>query len=582
MTCNKFKLTTVAALVLAATNANAALYKVVEVATPSSIVGASETFGVAIQPAAVTGTESCFTTGTIGGVACDSFKLAGETRNSLEAISYREEVPFAMDAVFQYLQEFDDFKNYCNRELRYSTCESWAKTRWEDTWFKERNNLSYVNAKAFIEGGAILDTRNTVINSLYVNDASEVKPLGIKSEGSIRNNAIFTTSPNGPAGSSETRAWKAIKASNGTVYNVGSVSTSETITETSTPDPVFSSKAAIWDGTNTKQIDWTRGGTARQGDYYAQGSMRSIAESDTKFYGVGYNTVDGSGDLQDMNASVFISKSLDLADSANTWTTKSIEGAKVNSNSSNDYKYSNSVATDINKNLFVIGNSKRNGRVPENGSAGSKMFVVTDASVATPTATYLTGGIFFAGSSGEARAVNNFNEIVGQVDAETTREVDGSERRHRGFIYPYDVASSKDERRKNIFNEKAWWLDDLTNDGNVSGENNKFRIIDASGINDAGVISATAIKCMIDTNGDGRGNDERAYDTTSHNSYCAGAASNAVEEVVAVKLIPIEGKGKSDIQARSTDTAKVDRKGGSLGWFALTVLGLLGFRRKFK
>ncbi|MEZ8044224.1 DUF3466 family protein [Vibrio sp. 10N.237.312.C02] len=581
MTCNKFKLTTVAALVLAATNANAALYKVVEVATPSSIVGASETFGVAIQPAAVTGTESCFTAGTIGGVACDSFKLAGETRNSLEAISYREEVPFAMDAVFQYLQEFDDFKNYCKRELRYSTCESWAKTRWEDTWFKERNNLSYVNAKAFIEGGAILDTRNTVINSLYVNDASEVKPLGIKSEGSIRNNAIFTTSPNGPAGSSETRAWKAIKASNGIVYNVGSVSTSETITETSTPDPVFSSKAAIWDGTNTKQIDWTRGGTARQGDYYAQGSMRSIAESDTKFYGVGYNTVDGSGDLQDMNASVFISKSLDLADSANTWTTKSIEGAKVNSNSSNDYKYSNSVATDINKNLFVIGNSKRNGRVPENGSAGSKMFVVTDASVATPTATYLTGGIFFAGSSGEARAVNNFNEIVGQVDAETTREVDGSERRHRGFIYPYQ-ATGTDPSRIDLFQNKAWFLDDLTNDGNVSGENNKFRIIDASGINDAGVISATAIKCMIDTNGDGRGNDERAYDTTSHNSYCAGAASNAVEEVVAVKLIPIEGKGKSDIQARSTDTAKVDRKGGSLGWFALTVLGLLGFRRKFK
>ncbi|SBS61670.1 DUF3466 family protein [Vibrio atlanticus] len=581
MTCNKFKLTTVAALVLAATNANAALYKVVEVATPSSIVGASETFGVAIQPAAVAGTESCFTNATIGGVACDSFKLAGETRNSLEAISYREEVPFAMDAVFQYLQEFDDFKNYCNRELRYSTCESWAKTRWEDTWFKERNNLSYVNAKAFIEGGAILDTRNTVINSLYVNDASEVKPLGIKSEGSIRNNAIFTTSPNGPAGSSETRAWKAIKASNGTVYNVGSVSTSETITETSTPDPVFSSKAAIWDGTNTKQIDWTRGGTARQGDYYAQGSMRSIAESDTKFYGVGYNTVDGSGDLQDMNASVFISKSLDLADSTNTWTTKSIEGAKVNSNSSNDYKYSNSVATDINKNLFVIGNSKRNGRVPESGSAGSKMFVVTDASAATPTATYLTGGIFFAGSSGEAKAVNNFNEIVGQVDAETTREVDGSERRHRGFIYPYQ-ATGTDPSRIDLFQNKAWFLDDLTNDGNVAGENNKFRIIDASGINDAGVISATAIKCMIDTNGDGRGNDERAYDTTSHNSYCAGAASNAVEEVVAVKLIPIEGKGKSDIQARSTDTAKVDRKGGSLGWFALTVLGLLGFRRKFK
>ncbi|MCC4821193.1 GlyGly-CTERM sorting domain-containing protein, partial [Vibrio lentus] len=78
-------LTTVAALVLAATNANAALYKVVEV-TPS-ITGASEIFGVAIQPATVSGTESCFTTGTVGGIACDSFKLAGETRDTLEAVS---------------------------------------------------------------------------------------------------------------------------------------------------------------------------------------------------------------------------------------------------------------------------------------------------------------------------------------------------------------------------------------------------------------------------------------------------------------------------------------------------------------
>ena len=51
MTCTKFKLTTVAGLVLAATNANAALYKVVEVkpafADDDKI---SEIFGVAIQP----------------------------------------------------------------------------------------------------------------------------------------------------------------------------------------------------------------------------------------------------------------------------------------------------------------------------------------------------------------------------------------------------------------------------------------------------------------------------------------------------------------------------------------------------
>ncbi|MEZ8353613.1 DUF3466 family protein [Vibrio splendidus] len=567
MTCTKFKLTTVAALVLAATNANAALYKVVEV-TPS-ITGASEIFGVAIQPATVSGTESCFTTGTVGGIACDSFKLAGETRDTLEAVSYREEVPFAMDAPFQYIQEFDDFENYCYRELRYSTCESWAQNRWNDTWSKERNDLTYVNARAFVEGGETFENRNTVINSLD----DDAKPVGVKSEGGIRNNALFTTTA-APTGTSETRAWKAITA-NSTVYNVGSVSVEQVPTDTSEPDKAFSSKAAIWDGTTTKEIDWVRGGNAQQGDYFAQGSMRSIAvdESNSIFYGVGYNTVDGNGDLQDMNASVFVSNSLDI--SGATWTTKVISGAEVKSGSSNDDAiYSNSVATDINDNLFAVGYSKRNGYVPESGSAGNKIFVVSDASASTPTATYLSGGIFFGGSSGEAKAVNNFNEFVGQIDAETTREVDGSERRHRGFIYPYQ-ATGTDASRIALFESKAWWLDDLTNDGNASGENNKFRIIDASDINDAGVISATAIKCTV-------GGTTQAYDTTSHNSYCGGAASNAVEEVVAVKLIPIAGATKADIQTRSADTEKVDRQGGSLGWLGLTVLGLLGFRRKFK
>ncbi|CAH7236688.1 GlyGly-CTERM sorting domain-containing protein [Vibrio chagasii] len=568
MTCTKFKLTTVAALVLAATNANAALYKVVEV-TPS-ITGASEIFGVAIQPGSATDGTNDLALGCFNSAATNcadtTFKLAGETRNTVEAVSYREEVPFAMDAPFQYIQEFDDFENYCYRELRYSTCESWAQNRWNDTWSKERNDLTHVNAKAFVEGGATYESRNTVINSL--DDTAQ--PLGVKSEGGIRNNALFTTT-NGPTGTSETRAWKAITASNGTVYNVGSVSEEFAPTDTSEPDKAFASKAAIWDDTTTKEIDWIRSGNAQEGDYFAQGSMRSIVESNSVFYGVGYNTENGNGDLQDMNASVFVSNSLDLTSA--TWTTTQISGAEVKSGSSNDdARYSNSVATDINNNLFAVGYAKRNGYVPENGSAGNKIFVVTDAT--NPTATFLSGGIFFSGSSGEAKAVNNYNEFVGQIDAETTREVDGSERRHRGFIYPYQ-ANGTDASRIALFESKAWWLDDLTNDGDASGENNKFRIIDATDINDAGVISATAIKCTV-------GGTAQPYDTTSHNSYCGGASSNAVEEVVAVKLVPIAGATKADIQTRSADSEKVDRQGGSLGWLTLTVLGLLGFRRKFK
>ncbi|MFS1861166.1 DUF3466 family protein [Vibrio lentus] len=566
MTCTKFKLTTVAALVFAATNANAALYNVVEV-TPS-ITGASEIFGVAIQPGVATdGTnelaKGCFDSSATN-CAASTFKLAGETRNAVDGIGYREEVPFAMDAPFQYIQERDDFENYCYRELRYSTCESWADNRWS-TWSKE-SNLSYVNAKAFVENGSSISSYNVAITALDDSGA----PLGIESNGSdIRYNAV-TTVP--LTASSESRAFGALTVDNaGTdiIYNFGSISTKGAKTDTS--DTTFSSKAAIWKDGEVHQFTWTQGDIPQTGDYFAQGSMRGLTENSGKLYGVGFDTVNGNGDLQDMNASVFVSDSLDI--SGANWTTKIISGAEVKSGSSNDdARYSNSVATDINENLFAVGYAKRNGYVPESGSAGNKIFVVTDAK--NPTATYLSGGIFFGGASGEAKAVNNFNEFVGQIDAETTREVDGSERRHRGFIYPYQ-ATGTDATRIALFESKAWWLDDLTNDGNTSGENNKFRIIDASDINDAGVISATAIKCTV-------GGTTQPYDTTSHNSYCGGAASNAVEEVVAVKLIPIAGASKADIQTRSADSEKVDRQGGSLGWLGLTVLGLLGFRRKFK
>ncbi|WP_133154427.1 DUF3466 family protein, partial [Vibrio splendidus] len=251
-----------------------------------------------------------------------------------------------------------------------------------------------------------------------------------------------------------------------------------------------------------------------------------------------------------------------------------VSGVEVDSN--DDYKYTNSVATDINDNLVAIGNAKR--RIIEGGTLSTKMFVVDNA--ASPTANFLTSGIFFSDAGGEAKSINNFNEIVGQVDSESIREIDGRERRHRGFIYPYEAktnaTSSIDERRVDIFKGQAWWLDDLTNDGNASGINNRYRIIDASDINDAGVISATAIRCTV--NGSAR-----PYDTTAHNSYCNNAeSSSTTEEIVAVKLIPKQGSDASNIQARGTDEHKVDREGASLSWLGLTVLGLLGFRRKFK
>lgn len=161
--------------------------------------------------------------------------------------------------------------------------------------------------------------------------------------------------------------------------------------------------------------------------------------------------------------------------------------------------------------------------------------------------------------------INKYNEIVGQLDAEDTREIDGKPRRKRGFILPYEANGSVESRRS-IFDNKAWYLDDLTNGSNAPVENNQYRIIDATDINDAGVISATAIKC------------DGGYDTTAHNSYCGEGSKE--ETVVAVKLIPIADADASNINARPVEKASAERSGAGLGWLSLTLLVLFGFRRK--
>ncbi|WP_462054344.1 DUF3466 family protein, partial [Vibrio cholerae] len=291
----------------------------------------------------------------------------------------------------------------------------------------------------------------------------------------------------------------------------------------------------------------------------AQGSMRDVVENGGKLYAVGYSSYDT--DNHYMQASVFELDNTSNFSNAASWTTKAVSGAE--SRIGGDYIHSNSVVTDVNKNLVALGSAKRAGSRPENGAAGNRLFVIEDVSASTPTANFLTGGIFFTGAGGKAGAINSYNEIVGQVDANDTRENDGKPRRKRGFIYPYS-ANGSDPSRMAIFANKAWLLDDLTNDNTATGNNNQFRIIDATDINDAGVISATALKCS------------GGYDTTAHNSLC----SNREETVVAVKLVPIVNATSANIQQRSTEEQASERKGGSFGLGLLMVLGVLGFRRK--
>ncbi|EOX1585621.1 DUF3466 family protein [Vibrio cholerae] len=560
-----FKRSILASAVLLATQtANAALYQVMEV-TPSTGQSYGSAWGVAIQPS--TGTDSCFNNSTVGSVNCQNFALAGETRiekastgKAVDGLSYRDEVAFGIDNAFVYVQERNDFERYCYSELLYSTCNTWADPHW-NRWQAEINSTQVANSIAFIgtgtTGAPIDESQNVIVNSL----TSNATPIGINVKtGDVttyrrNNNTIQARSTVAPTVTDAlyTRAWK----TDG-VYTVGSISRSSNNNE----GAYFYSKPAIWkkDGstTTTVELNWpsTRESTNNR---LAQGSIRDVLIRDNKIYAVGYSSFDADNNY--MQASVFELDNTSNLSNAASWTTKAVSGAE--SRIGGDYIHSNSVVTDVNKNLVALGSAKRAGSRPENGAAGNRLFVIEDVSASTPTANFLTGGIFFTGAGGKAGAINSYNEIVGQVDANDTRENDGKPRRKRGFIYPYS-ANGSDPSRMAIFANKAWLLDDLTNDNTATGNNNQFRIIDATDINDAGVISATALKCS------------GGYDTTAHNSLC----SNREETVVAVKLVPIVNATSANIQQRSTEEQASERKGGSFGLGLLMVLGVLGFRRK--
>lgn len=571
-----FKRSILASAVLLATQtANAALYQVMEV-TPSTGQSYGSAWGVAIQASNPDTIANCFTSSSIdigspstGTIACTDFALAGETRiekastgKAVDGLSYRDEVAFGIDNAFVYVQERNDFERYCYSELLYSTCNTWADPHW-NRWQAEINSTQVANSIAFIgtgtTGAPIDESQNVIVNSLTSNAA----PIGInvktgdvttyrRNANAIQARLPSTISAPNVADALYTRAWK----TDGD-YTVGSVSKSSPNNE----GTYFYSKPAIWknDGSATVELNWPTGTEPNRNNRLAQGSMRDVVENGGKLYAVGYSSYDT--DNHYMQASVFQLDDTSNFSNAASWTTKAVSGAE--SRIGGDYIHSNSVVTDVNKNLVALGSAKRAGSRPENGAAGNRLFVIEDVSASTPTANFLTGGIFFTGAGGKAGAINSYNEIVGQVDANDTRENDGKPRRKRGFIYPYS-ANGSDPSRMAIFANKAWLLDDLTNDNAATGNNNQFRVIDATDINDAGVISATALKCS------------GGYDTTAHNSLC----SNREETVVAVKLVPIVNATSANIQQRSTEEQASERKGGSFGLGLLMVLGVLGFRRK--
>lgn len=553
-----FKLSVVSSAILATTQVSAALYNVVEV-TPNTSFSYKSSYGVAIEPTTTTGaSDNCFVSSVAGSKSCDSYILGGETRsvemNSGEAVdglSYREEAPFGMDNQFGYIQSFSDFENYCKTELRYSTCNAWASTRW-NIWSNENSN-SEPNSIAFVgastTGISLDEGNNLVINSISPAGNAVGISSGLKNVSGFRRGSVSSWIENsaiGPTGVLQSRAW-----ARDDTYTVGSVASSENNDNGS----FYTSKAAIWLNSSSTpvQIAWESGVSSKVSNRLAQGSMRDFVIDGTTIYGVGFNTYDSSNNY--MNATVFVSDTADIS----TWSSKVVSNVRSVVNS--EKIHSNSVVTSVNSNFVAIGSAKRDGGKPKSNAAANRLFIIDDVRLTNISANFPSGGILFDGAGGKAGAINNYNEIVGQIDFENTREVDGKPRRKRGFIYPYNAAGS-DSTRMARFANKAWYLDDLTNDGSLSG-NNQYRVVDATDINDVGVISGTALKCS------------GGYSTTSHNASCSGT-----ETVVAVKLVPIVGATSSDISQRSTDTTTSERSGGSLGLWSLILLTLGWFRRK--
>ncbi|MBY7815333.1 DUF3466 family protein [Vibrio fluvialis] len=571
MSSNTFKLTFITAAILSSTSASAALYQVVEV-TPDLTYNSDyvSAYGVAIQPGVATDGSSTLSKGCFDSTATNcstsNFTLGGETRvtktnagEAVDGLSFREEAPFAMDNAFYNIQDSDDFENYCDNQLLYSTCETWASLRW-NLWNKEITGDTTINSYAFTgsstSGTLVNSTYNTVINSID----SSGDPVGIQltpgDVTSYRRNTVDALADDiTTTDYLQSRAWK----TDGT-YTVGSVSTSAT----NTNGTYYSSRAAMWNASAIVELNWPSGTEVYKNSSIAQGSLRDFVIVDGTIYAVGYNSF--YSDRNYMEASISKVAKDDFATPEN-WTTVGVTNAKVytNGGTSGDYIYSNTRLTSVNSNLIAIGEAKRQGSAPANGAAANRLFVVSDVSASSPSATFLSDGIFFDGAGGKAGAINNYNEIVGQIDAESTREASGKPRRKRGFIYPYNGTGTDSDRRA-VFNNQGWWLDNLTNGGTYSSNNNQYRIIDATDINDAGVISATALKC------------EGGYDTTSYNATCGGGSQD--ETTVAVKLVPIAGATSDDISERGTDDTSTERSGGSIGLWMLAVLGFLGFRRK--
>ncbi|MEL7292304.1 MAG: DUF3466 family protein [Pseudomonadota bacterium] len=534
MSRNSLKITTLAATVAASFGANAALYNV-HMSAPEGTSSSLQTYGVAVSDE----TSSCWTT------SCgeSTSELAVEVKRYREGFQYRDEAPFFLPFGWNYLDDgYDGFVSYCRNFLGYQStqCDIWADTQYTKGYKKELDG-NYAGSIAYVDGGVVKSEINTVVNTLsglsgstsVVGSAQDTSITSHRSFKGFVDTTDFTT---GDSEVISAQYWtqKALTPTTDT-FIVGSIIRDNVSVGNKF---IYTSKPTIWKNGTANEINWF-GNRTENGDSKAQGSVRDIIEGDPKttLYGVGYTS---DGDVR-LKAAVFKS-----TDSGDNWTTQLVGNFPYESS-----EYANQTLQAVNDNGIAVGTAKLNRAL--SGAYANTLFYVDN--LESPSYKAFSGDIFFTGANGKAGAINNNDEVVGTIDYERHSETNGNPRAKRGFIAPLTGNA------KAPLQGKAWYLDDLTYGSNAATDNNQFRIIEAADINDAGVIAATAYYCA------------GGWDSEAINASCNAGAS-----LVAVELVPIQGA--TSISARPVEQETVSRKGGSLGWFILPLLGLLGFRRK--
>ena len=326
----------------------------------------------------------------------------------------------------------------------------------------------------------------------------------------------------------------------------------------------FANQAAIWVSASVSAsshkahvIDTFTDGPTGNGNQTAQASINAAAiiEGKTAPTLVGFTTRNETGEFHSVavkyspvtDFETCLSE-LQINASKRCWSRTAIPGIDIRQDG--NFHYSYTTATDINDKDLVVGVAKS--ALESNGAFAETVFV--NNSAGTTLLSRAQSPLFFQGYNATAAAINNNNELVGKIDIDQNRD---RLRRQRGYIYLHENAPNL----ASFNQQRAWLLDDLTNDGVQSGIANKYRIAEAFDISESGDIAASAFYC-----------------STGYSSIMQNATCSVLEELVAVKLTRQEGS----VLPRQEETKEITRNGAGFGLFSLSFIALCGFVRRKK